>query len=233
MPNLITLIPALDAAATLPATLEALAGERVGVVDGGSRDGTEAVARQGGAEVIPAPRGRGPQLAAGADWALAEGAEWLLFLHADTVLEAGWRDRAEHAGVFDHPERAAYFRLAFTGVEGRDARGRDARAARRVAGLANARARWLGLPYGDQGLLISAALYRAVGGYRPLPLMEDVDLVRRLGRARLHPLPCRAWTSPRRYQQGGWILRPLRNLLCLSLYLCGVAPHRLVRLYRG
>jgi hypothetical protein len=93
------------------------------------------------------------------------------------------------------------------------------------------RSRALGLPYGDQGLLISRALYDAAGGFAAMPLMEDVEFARRLGRRRLAPigLPIRA--SARRYLRDGYIRRPLRNLLCLSLYFAGVSPQRIARLY--
>ena len=87
------------------------------------------------------------------------------------------------------------------------------------------------LPYGDQGLLIARALYEALGGFAALPLMEDVDLARRLGRRRLAPLGVPAYASARRYREGGYIRRPLRNLLCLSLYFVGVPTRHIVRLY--
>ncbi|HYU13525.1 MAG TPA: glycosyl transferase family 2, partial [Stellaceae bacterium] len=93
------------------------------------------------------------------------------------------------------------------------------------------RCRVLALPYGDQGLLISRQLYDAVGGFAAIPLMEDVDLVRRLGRRRLAPIGATAVSSARRYRSGGYLRRPLRNLLCLSLYFAGVPPQRIARLY--
>jgi hypothetical protein len=79
--------------------------------------------------------------------------------------------------------------------------------------------------------LIARAFYDSLGGYRPLPLMEDVDLVRRIGRARLRPLDAVATTSAARYRRDGWILRPLRNLFCLALYVAGVPPKALLPLY--
>jgi hypothetical protein len=87
------------------------------------------------------------------------------------------------------------------------------------------------LPYGDQGLLVPSALYRSVGGFRPLPLMEDVDLVRRIGRRRLAMLDCEAWTSAERWRRDGWIHRSARNLFCLGLYAVGVPPARIARIY--
>ncbi len=189
------------------------------VVDGGSTDDTVAVARAHGARVVAAPRGRGAQLAAGA--AAARG-PWLLFLHADTVLASGW---AAPVTVFmaGDAARAGYFRFALDDAGA---------AARRLERVVAWRCRTLGLPYGDQGLLIARRLYDAIGGFRSLPLMEDVDLVRRLGRRRLVALDHPAITSAARYQRGGYAGRSARNLLCLGLYFLGLPPRALVRLYR-
>ena len=94
------------------------------------------------------------------------------------------------------------------------------------------RVRLFGLAYGDQGLLISRRLYDEVGGFRPLALMEDVDLARRIGRHRLRRLTATALTSAERWRRDGWIRRSGRNLACLALYAGGVAPARLARFYR-
>ncbi|MGF1608887.1 MAG: glycosyl transferase family 2, partial [Kiloniellales bacterium] len=123
-------------------------------------------------------------------------------------------------------ERAAAFRLALDDPDPR---------ARRIERLANWRARRLGLSYGDQGLFIARAFYDSLGGFRPLPLMEDVDLVRRIGRGRMAQLDCDLLTSAARYRQGGWWGgwwgRPLRNLSLLSAYFLGVPPAVLQRYY--
>jgi glycosyltransferase involved in cell wall biosynthesis len=222
---LAVIVPTLNAAATLPACLRAVGADLpVVMVDGGSTDATRALGHRFMVDLVETAAGRGGQLAAGAEAAIAGGAEWLLFLHADTVLDAGWRSAAEtfmadpaNAG------RAAHFVLAFDD---------DGPAARRVARLANWRARVLGLPYGDQGLLIAVPFYRSLGGVRPLPLMEDVDLVRRIGRDALTELPATATTSAEKYRRDGWWRRPLRNLACLSLFLLGLPPGLIARLYR-
>ena len=216
------MIPTLDAADELPATLgtlaaSALIGEIV-VVDGGSRDDSALLARQAGARVIKAPRGRGTQLAVGAK---AASGDWLLFLHADCRPRPGWDD-AVRAFIAASPDKAGYFDLVLDD---------PATAARRLERLVAWRCRVLALPYGDQGLLIRRSLYAAVGGYAALPLMEDVDLVRRLGRARLARIGATMLASPRRYRSGGYVRRPLRNLACLSLYFAGVKPQRIARLY--
>jgi rSAM/selenodomain-associated transferase 2 len=191
------------------------------VADGHSVDDTLTVAGAAGARVILAARGRGTQLAAGAAAAVSE---WLLFLHADCQLEPGWVEAADAFVAQPGAEnRAGYFDFAL------DDR---ARAARRLEKVVAWRCRFLGLPYGDQGLLISRALYDAVGGFAPLPLMEDVDLVRRLGRRRLARIGARCVASARRYRQDGYWRRALRNLLCLALYFAGLPPERIARLYR-
>jgi hypothetical protein len=89
----------------------------------------------------------------------------------------------------------------------------------------------LALPYGDQGLLIHRDVLRAAGGIRPLPLMEDVDLVRRLGRRRLVALNAGAVTSAAKWERDGWYKRSGRNLLCLSLWRLGVPPAWIARIY--
>jgi len=101
---------------------------------------------------------------------------------------------------------------------------------RLVAGWANVRTRVLGVPYGDQGLLISKDLYDAVGGYRDHPLMEDVAMARALkGRVKL--LEEAVSTDARRYLAGGWLRRGARNLWTLLRYLMGADPSRLARGY--
>jgi len=212
-------IPTLNAAHTLRETLATLAGaEEILVADGGSSDGTASLAAAFGARVIGAPRGRGPQLAAGV---AAARCEWLLLLHADTRLAPGWQDVAR-AHMATAPRRAGYGRFALDCADPR---------ARRLERAVAWRCRVFGLPYGDQGLLIHRDLLREVGGVQPLPLMEDVDLVRRLGKQRLAGLDIAATTSAEKWQRDGWHRRSLRNLLCLALYLAGLPPRFLLRLY--
>lgn len=213
-------IPTLDAAPTLPGTLAALRTEaEIVVSDGGSVDGTTEIARRLGARVIAGPRGRGTQIAAGV---AAARFPWLLLLHADTRLGPDWR---EAAAVFQRggTERAGYFRFALDSADPR---------ARRLERAVAWRCRVLGLPYGDQGLLIHRDLLERVGGVRPVPLMEDVDLVRRLGRSRLVALDADALTSAARWEREGWYRRSARNLTCLALWWLGVPPHLIARVYK-
>jgi rSAM/selenodomain-associated transferase 2 len=212
-------IPALDEEATIGAAIASVAGEagEVIVADGGSRDATRARAEAAGARVVESPRGRGAQLVEGAR--VARG-EWLVFLHADTRLEAGW-SRCLHALPASVPGGA--FRLAIDSPR---------RALRVIEAGTRVRCRMLGLPYGDQGLFARRQAYERIGGFRPLPLMEDVDFVRRLARLGRLALPAhRAFTSARRWERRGVLARTLRNWSVLLLYALGRSPERLARLY--
>ncbi len=222
-------IPTLDAQADLSRSLAALVpGVVEGVVceviiaDGGSNDETARIAEATGAKFVCTVKGRGPQLAKGAS--VAKG-DWLLFLHADTVLEHDWH--LEAARFIEEMERgsrprAAAFRFA---LDDRGVRPRYLEA------MVSVRCALLRLPYGDQGLLIARDHYQRLGGFRDLPLMEDVDLVRRIGRRDLCFLRSRALTSAARYRRGGYFPRMLRNLSCLTLYYMRVPPRYIARLY--
>jgi rSAM/selenodomain-associated transferase 2 len=227
MSELSIVIPTYNAGDALRRSLPPLASmaavgllHEVILADGGSDDATAAIAEDSGAVLITAPKGRGGQLAAGGD---AARGGWLLFLHADTVLEPGWED-AVRTFIADpeNADRAAYFGYRL------DDRTPMACLLEAIVGL---RCRLLRLPYGDQGLLISREHYLRVGGFREIPPMEDVDIVRRIGRRRLSALPCNAVTSAVRYRRDGYLRRPLRNLFCLALYFLGVPPRSLLRFY--
>ena len=216
-------IPTLNAAEDLPATLAALVeGVPAGLIrevivsDGGSTDATAYIARETGATLVSGPASRGGQLGRGV---AASSGTYVLLLHADTHLSPGWSDT-----VLDAIANAeiGYFQLAFRSPRP---------AARVVAGWANVRARYLGLPYGDQGLLVDRARLDAVGGVPDQPLMEDVALARALRRD-LVPLPVTAATSFVRYDRGGVLARGSRNLVLLIRYLLGASPEVLAARYR-
>lgn len=216
-------IPTLNAEGGLPTALLALMeGLSAGLVrevivsDGGSSDATRRIAEDSGAVWVTGAASRGGQLRRGAD---ATEGEWLLFLHADTVLSPGWSKVVEtHLGS----GHACYGRLQFA---------KGGLAGSIVAAWANLRSRLFGLPYGDQSLLMPATLYRQVGGFEDIPLMEDVAMARAL-KGRLRPLPYTALTSAARYQRDGWLRRGRRNLWILTRYLFGASPERLAADYR-
>lgn len=223
-------IPTLNAEGGLAATLSALVPavveglvREVIVVDGGSTDRTMEIADQAGVEIVKTTAGRGGQLASGAARAKFP---WLLFLHADTVLETGWEREASvfiervDAGKREPAAAAFGFALDDTGV-----------APRLVEAFVGLRSTLFRLPYGDQGLLISKQLYAEIGGYKPLPLMEDVDIVRRLRRRRMILLRPRAVTSALRYRRDGYANRVLRNQLCLLMYFLRIPAGSIARVY--
>lgn len=221
------IIPTLNAQTGLPETLGALIpGVVSGLVkdviisDGGSADSSRDIAEEAGCTFVQGPAGRGAQLAKGAQ--AARGA-WLLFLHADTVLSAGWEAEIGHfMGQADSQAYAGVFRFALDDFRPQ---------ARRLERLVAWRCKLFALPYGDQGLLMHRSLYDQLGGFAKMPLMEDVDMVRRIGRKRLIYFRSTALTSAARYGRDGYLRRPLRNLFCLALFFLRVPPHLIARLY--
>lgn len=218
-------IPTLDSQRTLPETLASLVPGVVAglireavVVDGGSSDATATIAEAAGCRVETAERGRGAQLRRGCELAKSD---WILALHADTRLEPGWVETVRRH-LERHPGSAGYFRLRFDDASLR-ARTWEVAVAVRCAVLA--------LPYGDQGLLVPRSLYQAVGGYPQWPLMEDVELVSRIGRSRLVRLRATALTDAERFRRSGWIRRSLKNLELLVRWRLGESPASLARSY--
>lgn len=221
-------IPALNAEAHLPASLSALIPATVEgvvreviVVDGGSKDRTCELADAAGAEVLAASPSRGGQLIAGAARAKHP---WLLFLHADTVLDPGWEREASQ-----FMERVDTGRAKPTAAAFRFALDDEGVAPRCLESLVRLRCATLRLPYGDQGLLVQRRLYDKAGGYRDLPVFEDLDLVRRLGGVRM--LRARAVTSAQRYRRDGYLRRAFKNQMCLVLYALNVPVARISQFY--
>lgn len=215
-------MPTLAAQDALRRSLPALTeGVQSGLVreliisDGGSTDATLRIAEAAGARLVAGPASRGGQLRRGAD--LAAG-EWLLFLHADCVLPEGWAEGvAEHLGQGG----PAAFRLGFD---------TDGFAPVCVSLWANLRSRLLGLPYGDQGLLIARRDYHEAGGYADIPLMEDVAMARAL-RGNITLLPMTVRTSSEKYRRDGWLRRGTANLMRVIRYFLGADPEKLARDY--
>jgi rSAM/selenodomain-associated transferase 2 len=224
--SLSIVIPALDEAASLARVLPTLVAREpaaeVLVVDGGSADDSRAaVARVPSVRWLSSPRGRARQMNAGAR---AARGDILLFLHADTVLPEG-------AG------KAILATLADAGtVGGRfDVRLDSRRPLLALVGwLMNRRSRLTGICTGDQGIFVRRTVFEALGGYPDIPLMEDVELTRRLKRhGRLVALPLRVVTSARKWEREG-VLRTIVLMWALRLlYALGVSPARLHRCYYG
>ncbi|MBT5766639.1 glycosyltransferase family 2 protein [Emcibacteraceae bacterium] len=162
--------------------------------------------------------GRGLQLATGANFASGE---WLFFLHGDSQLPKSWlKVLAKHV---DHdPDKAFTFRLRF------DDQGFFPRL---LEYWVRFRCFAFALPYGDQGLFISKDLYDDIGGYKDMPLMEDVDIIKRIGRARLIVGSDEVITSAEKYNKYGYLLRMIWNGFCLLLYKLGVDPATIKKIY--
>jgi rSAM/selenodomain-associated transferase 2 len=216
------IIPALDEATSIGATLDAAA--RVGcdaevvVVDGGSADETVRVALLRGARVLTAARGRGSQMHAGA---LASSGEVLWFLHADTLAPADACERIAEA-LRDSRAVGGNFQIRFDGSR---------RAARFLTWL-YPRLRRLGLAYGDSGFFVRRAAYERAGGFRDFPIFEDLELLRALWRqGRFVQADACVVTSSRRFEGRSFALTFARWSLLQCLYWLGVSPHALARFY--
>ena len=224
-------VPVLDEAAIVETALQSLAplrarGVEVVVVDGGSRDATAALAAPWVDSVIAGPRGRAAQMNTGAQQARGS---VLLFLHIDTALPAD--ADALVAAALRAPAAPAHPEATWGRFDVRIT-GRSIWLAV-VAALMNGRSRLTGIATGDQAIFMTREAFDAVGGFPDQPLMEDVEMSRRL--RRVGPPAClhaRVTTSGRRWETRGiWRTIVLMWRLRL-LYAIGVAPERLARSYR-
>jgi rSAM/selenodomain-associated transferase 2 len=226
-PSISVIIPVLNEAAAISGLIKHLRALDPGrdmeivVVDGDPGGSTLSAVREPGIVLANSVRGRAAQMNAGA--ARAEG-DILLFLHADTRLPANavtnilnaFRDREYVAGCFDLGIESSkwYFRIT----------------ERYVAW----RTRMTRIPFGDQAIFIRREYFERIGGYRDIPIMEDVELMRRIrGRGDvLCIIPDRVRTSARRWEKEGVVFATLRNWMLQFLYFIGVSPERLARFYR-
>ena len=221
-PYVSVIIPVLADADEVELLVEDIPAEpavEVIVVDGGPDPRLDRLDRLAHVRLMRAPRGRGRQMNAGA--ASAAG-EWLLFLHADSRLPPGWLD---HLRRVPRHANGGWFRFALDD---------PAWQARVIERGVRWRVRLFRLPYGDQGLFVRRQVFAALGGFRELPLLEDVDFVRRLvRRGGAFELPLPLLTSSRRWRRDGWFRRSARNLAIVTFYFAGVSPARLARWYRS
>ena len=218
--RLAIVVPTLDEEEALRRNLPAAlaAADEVVVSDGGSRDGTLAVARAHGVRTVCGPAGRGGQLNRGAE---ATEAELLLFLHADTVLPADGPRRVREAVAAGAV--AGAFMLRF------DA---DLARLRLGAWLINLRTRLTRLPLGDQAQFVTRPAFERLGGFRDWPILEDVDLMWRLRGERLALIDSRVTTSARRFVERGVVRTVATNWLIWLLFALGIPPWRLAGLYK-
>jgi len=203
--KLSVVIPALDEVCRIAGAIESVAAtaDEVFVVDGGSRDGTPDRARAAGARVVSSPPGRARQLGVGVEAATGDA---VLFLHADTRLAEGW-DRMLRRALVDPGVAGGAFRFRL------DNRGWRLRWIEWGTWL---RVAVLSLPYGDQAIFVRRAVLDAIGGVPQVPIMEDLDLVKRMRRhGRLARLSLPATTSSRRYREAGALRTVFRHLVAV------------------
>jgi len=219
-PRLSVVIPTLNEADNLPATLAAAAEDRVEiiVVDGGSTDRTRSLATAYGARVIRSELGRAEQLNAGV---IDARASTLLFLHADTILPRGYATEID--SMLNTPGvSAGAFRLGVSG------RGMKLRGIERAA---NWRSRSFQMPYGDQGLFVKRKAFEESGGFPEIEIMEDYEWIKTMRRkGRIALASAYVKTSARRWRSVGTWRLVFRHQLVILGYRLGVAPERLLRL---
>ncbi|NNE57713.1 MAG: glycosyltransferase family 2 protein, partial [Hellea sp.] len=209
------IIPNLNNAGGLARLLSQLSGgvERIIVSDGFSDDESLKAAAGFGVNLAIGTASRGAQLRRGVRLALD--AEWLLFLHADSRLPENWRALIDDH-IQNNPDKAGHFKLRLDSSR---------LGARIIEACAQLRSRAWALPYGDQGLLISRALYEAVGGYPDLPLFEDVKIIEAItagrGRRRLRRIKGAITSSAAKYERDGFMRRGWRNFGLIRRYRQG------------
>ncbi len=216
-------IPTLDEERYIAETISSVkkaADIEVIVADGGSSDRTPEIAEQYADKLVISEKGRGAQMNAGA--ANAEG-ESLLFLHGDTVLPENWDELVKDV-LKKSADTLGAFRLAVK---------EKTIALNIMIFSANIRARIFSLPYGDQALFLSRTLFDSIDGFKEIPLMEDIEMVRmvkKIGKIKILNEP--VVTSSRRWKKEGCFYSIARNQIFLFLYLIGIPAERLSRLYK-
>lgn len=216
------IIPTLNEETHIRETLASIdnnSGIETIVVDGGSTDGTPQILAEAGVRTLHGPRGRARQMNAGAAIAIGD---ILLFLHADSRLPSGFQQHI-HSTLSRNGVHTGAFGLHIDG---------PGTSLRIIERCANVRARWLGLPYGDQGLFLNAETFHEIGGFPDIPFMEDVAMAKRLRRAgRIALAPSSITTSARRWRQLGPWRTTCINQLCVAGYALGISPETLRRFY--
>lgn len=218
------IIPALNEEDTILRCIEGLMNEgcecEIIVADGGSTDRTAEFASSfEGVKVIRTERGRGVQMNMGAS---AASGDILFFLHADTIMETGWaaemlsllEDTSISGGAFTFSIRSLLWKYRF------------------VEGWVKLRCKLCLLPYGDQAIFVKKQAFELMGGYKSIPLMEDVELIERMkDTGQIVILKKKAFTSERRWSNKGLLRTAAINQVTMLLYKFGVSPEKLFRLY--
>ena len=221
--NVTVVIPTYNAEKTINTTLSILKKtfKNIIIIDGKSKDKTRKICRKHNTQLFTSKRNRGMQLNLGAEKVVTN---WIFFIHADSILE---NTAIEEINAFisnnKNKYKAASFKLQFD---------QKNIYSTLLSKMVIFRSKCFKLPYGDQGLIISKAFYNKIGGYKKIPLMEDVEIIRNIGFKNIKILNSYIITDSIRYKSEGWLIRPLINLYCLTLYILGFNINTINSIYK-
>jgi rSAM/selenodomain-associated transferase 2 len=221
--NVTIVIPTYNAQKTIDKTLNNVSKkfQNIIIIDGHSQDLTKKICKGYNTQFFTSKKNRGMQLKLGGEKA---NTNWIFFLHADSILQNDAIDEmAQFISIDKNHYRAAAFKLKFN---------QKRIYASFLSKIVLFRSKYFKLPYGDQGLIISKTFYNKIGGFKPLPIMEDVEIVKNIGFKNIRILDSYIITDSIRYKTQGWLIRPLINLYCLSLYFLGFNINLINKIYK-
>ncbi len=220
--KLSVIVPAFNESRVIEKTLSKIQGFapfEIIVSDGGSSDETRSIVTKLGIKIVDAPQGRAAQMNAAAE--VANG-DILWFLHADSIVEpTGYEKMLQVMSSKEFIGGAFSLDIASS-----------KRSLKFISMVATLRSKYLGLTYGDQGIFVHKKVFRQMGGYKNLPICEDLEFFQRLRReGKIAILDEKASTSARRWLSEGIVYATLRNWLIASLFIMGFPPKVLSRWY--
>ena len=216
-------IPTYNSEKTIEGTLNSIYKyfNKIIIVDADSNDLTLEISKKYKIKIIKSIRGRGPQLVLGAENA---NTDWIFFLHSDSIInQNNIIDINKFITNTLNNNKAGSFKIRFN---------TNNIWSNLLSILVNIRSKYLKLPYGDQGLLISKSFYKNIGGYKNIPIMEDVEIIRAIGFRNIKILNSYIITDAARFENQGWIYRPMINLFCLTLYFLGFNINSINKIYK-
>ena len=221
MNNITVILPTFNSSKNINKTLRNVNKyfKKIIIVDAESIDDTRKIAKKYNSKIYLSNPNRGKQLHIGAKVC---DTDWFLFLHSDTLLGNNSYNEIKRFIKINNKNKAAYFKLKFNEKN---------IYALFIENLVYLRNIIFKLPYGDQGLLISKNLYNKIGGFKPMPIMEDIYIIRKIGYKNLYLMNGNIITDADKYIRQGWIKRPLLNLICLMLYFIGYDINKISKIY--
>jgi len=221
--NVTIVIPTYNSEKSINNTLNSISKyfNKIVIVDANSKDLTIEISKRYKTKIIKSKKSRGFQLLLGAK---NVSTDWIFFLHSDTILD---KNNVTEIKNFISNEinnyKAAAFRIKFN---------KNHTCSYILETIVNIRSKYLKLPYGDQGLLISRNFYNSIGGYKNMPIMEDVKIIRDIGFSNIKILNSYIITDATRFENQGWLFRPMLNIYCLTLYFLGFNINSINKIYK-